>query len=202
MNMNSVTVSMRACFCVNIVASLLYLFQALKEEIATPVVGSVTRKWRNSTSPRLQKSAVHTNLPSAKTSNPPSSGSNQRSRLPSHIGRVSNTVMAVPKGTLLDDQQRQKSVTRATTIKNNKITVVNSNRSSLSSNCREVQNAAAAADVIRKVFLERLDLSLSDNLEGIALQLADGVHLCSLVNALRARTIPSFFTYSTVVIIT
>ncbi|EYC39063.1 hypothetical protein Y032_0678g1447, partial [Ancylostoma ceylanicum] len=172
--------------------------KALKEEVSTTVPGSVAKKWRSSTSPRLQKPAVSTNLPSTKTSNPPSSGSNQRSRLPSHVGRISNTVAAVPKSTLLDDQQRQKSVPRSTTVKNNKITVVNSNRSGLSSNCREVQNAAAAAEVLRKVFSERLDISLSDNLEGIALQLADGVHLCSLVNALRARTIPTFFTYSTV----
>ncbi|EPB75625.1 leucine Rich repeat-containing domain protein [Ancylostoma ceylanicum] len=98
--------------------------KALKEEVSTTVPGSVAKKWRSSTSPRLQKPAVSTNLPSTKTSNPPSSGSNQRSRLPSHVGRISNTVAAVPKSTLLDDQQRQKSVPRSTTVKNNKITAL------------------------------------------------------------------------------
>ncbi|KAK6763358.1 hypothetical protein RB195_023889 [Necator americanus] len=40
------------------------------------------------------------------------------------------------------------------------------------------------------------DDGLSDNLESIAEELADGVHLCGLINALRARTIPSIFTSS------
>ncbi|KHJ97834.1 hypothetical protein OESDEN_02183, partial [Oesophagostomum dentatum] len=120
------------------------------------------------------------------------------SRLPSHISQSSHTVNTAQKSSSAIGQPRQSSAAKPVLGKPARVTleVVHFNRGGIAPKPRDVQ--APPADLIKKVFSERLHVELSDNLESIAKELADGAHLCSLVNALRAQTIPSFFTPSTV----
>ncbi|CAJ0609525.1 unnamed protein product [Cylicocyclus nassatus] len=164
-----------------------------KTKIWTSSVSDSLEKKCRSPNSRILSSAINQCSPVSKTSNSPSRCTNQRSRLPSHIGRASSSA-SVQKSSSSSEQSRQSSVTKPLAGKTTRVTVVHSNRNGFSSKSHEVQ--LAPADLLKKIFLERLQVTLPDSLENIALELSDGVHLCSLVNALRAQTISSFFTSS------
>lgn len=55
---------------------------------------------------------------------------------------------------------------------------------------------ATAIDGLRRTFQERLGITLPSTRDAISSSLADGVHLCSLMNALRQRAITTIMTPS------
>ncbi|PAV78493.1 hypothetical protein WR25_09550 isoform D [Diploscapter pachys] len=53
---------------------------------------------------------------------------------------------------------------------------------------------SSPVETIRKLFMDKLGISLSSNREEMAAELSDGVHLCSLANALKARSVSAVVT--------
>ncbi|KAE9412288.1 hypothetical protein Angca_002978, partial [Angiostrongylus cantonensis] len=168
----------------------------VKSKICPPSATDSLRKFCRNPSSRNTKSFAHNSSPPKMLSSCSMvrSSSLKRSRLPSQIARPSNMTTGVPKtATRVFDNQNQKPA-KPTIVKNDKLKNVNSIRTMSASKNREPDSAAV--DLIRKIFSDRLEVKLSDDLDTLAGELADGVHLCGLMNSFRPRTITSMFTSS------
>lgn len=56
------------------------------------------------------------------------------------------------------------------------------------------ETSSGALETVRRIFLQQIGVTLPGTKEAISGQLADGVHLCNLMNALRPKSISAIQT--------
>ncbi|KJH41961.1 hypothetical protein DICVIV_12057 [Dictyocaulus viviparus] len=179
--------------------------KAVQSKICPPSNADSMRRFCRDTSSRGNKNIAHTNAVASKVLTSPPTINNtplKKSRLSSQSVRPSNIVAGVPKmATRMVDGQHQNVFAKSTISKRDKNAASSPCRILASSKFREVDNAAV--DVIRDDFTTvklisdpkhyHLLYSLPDDIDALVGELADGVHLCNLVNSIRPRFITSIY---------